>query len=545
MRQIIGSLRNSLLRKELPALKNTPVNALWALTGVSLGGRMDAAIGVIDIGMTNKKIAIYDDELRELDRVYRTFPALPVQDPSTGETLEMHDLRGMEEWFFQELKRLGEKYPIKALAVTTHGATMVCIDKDGQVCAPCIVYTHEPGSGFQESFYRLAGDREYLQRTTYTPPFSALINPAKGILFLQTHFPEDFAKTTLLLSYPQYWGYVLTRQAGVEPTYAGCHTYLWDHKAGTYSPVADTLGIRQLLPERYENSYEILGTLSNDAAARTGLDPSVIVTMGIHDSNASLLPYLAKDGQGDFVLNSTGTWCVSMHPQENLDYNPDDIGKIVFFNQSALRKPIKTSIFLGGMEFDTWSRIFSSLNNHRPLPEYHPGAIRAVLVEKDCFLLPELVPGSGQFNTSQAGILEKGTFYPFGAIQTGEAVPPVMYDGNRFRALLTISLVIQTVTALTRAGMRKDTRVFTEGGFRKNQGYNSLLVSVLPDNPVRLTNMNEATALGAAMTASMALNGKTLQDIAGSINIEYTDIPSDSFPHFEAYRDAWIAAAEG
>ena len=87
-------------------------------------------------------------------------------------------------------------------------------------------------------------------------------------------------------------------------------------------------------------------------AKELGLDELVIVTAGIHDSNASLLPYIARGSDKDFILNSTGTWCVCMHPDvsENVKsfYNPDDIGKTVFFNRSALDTPVKTAIFVGG-----------------------------------------------------------------------------------------------------------------------------------------------------------------------------------------------------
>ncbi len=34
---------------------------------------MEYAIAVIDIGMTNKKIAVYDNSLRQLDARYRNF----------------------------------------------------------------------------------------------------------------------------------------------------------------------------------------------------------------------------------------------------------------------------------------------------------------------------------------------------------------------------------------------------------------------------------------------------------------------------------------
>ncbi|MDR1898719.1 MAG: carbohydrate kinase [Treponema sp.] len=501
---------------------------------------MEYAIAVIDIGMTNKKVAVFDDSLRQIDMVSRTFPPLMVS--HGGGDLETHDLGSMKEWFFAELKQFASRYPVRAVSVTTHGATFVCLDKDGQVCAPCVFYTYEPGEAFHRQFYALAGDRDRLQETTFTPPFSSLINPAKGIFFLQKHFPENFSRVATLLNYPQYWGFVLTGVTGIEPTYMGCHTYLWNHEEGTYSPVPEALGIRKLLPENYRNSYETLGSLTGEALALTGLPKDTIVTMGIHDSNASLLPYLARDDGGDFILNSTGTWCVLMHPQDKFNFNPGDIGNIVFFNQSALRKPVKTSIFCGGMEFDTWMGLYKQYNPQAEGPSYDPEVFAALFRENDSYLLPELVPGSGQFNKSQSGILEKGKFYPIEEIRKGN-IPPAMREGKKFFALLTASLVIQTVVASRRAGRREGTRIFTEGGFRKDRAYNQLLAAMLPENRVYLTNMNEATSTGAAMTAVMAYTGKSHNDIADTLSIEYSAVEAAAFPNHTHYTEKWLAAA--
>ena len=88
---------------------------------------MDTAIAVVDIGMTNKKVALYDRNLRMLDSVSRTF------DPITLEGLDTHDLEGMEEWFLDSLAAFGRRFPIGAIAVTTHGATMVCVGRVGGV----------------------------------------------------------------------------------------------------------------------------------------------------------------------------------------------------------------------------------------------------------------------------------------------------------------------------------------------------------------------------------------------------------------------------
>ena len=100
---------------------------------------MDYAIAVIDIGMTNKKVAVYDEALRQLDAQYRVF------EPLITDGLPCHDLDAMETWFLDKLASAGKKFPIKAITVSTHGANFVCTGKDGKAAVPCIFYTHEPG----------------------------------------------------------------------------------------------------------------------------------------------------------------------------------------------------------------------------------------------------------------------------------------------------------------------------------------------------------------------------------------------------------------
>jgi sugar (pentulose or hexulose) kinase len=507
---------------------------------------MEYALAVIDIGMTNKKLVIFDETLSQIDMVSKTFS--PIILNHQGMELETHDLEGMKDWFLAELKKFAALYPVKAIAVSAHGASFVCVDEAGKVCAPCVFYTYEPGEAFQEEFYALAGSRAELQRTTFTPALSAMINPAKGIFFLQKFFPGEFARTRTLLNLPQYWSFVLSGVTGIEPTYLGCHNYLWNHTAKTYSPVVDKLGIRELLPKNYKNTYESIGPISPETAAKTGLPPDTLVTMGIHDSNASLLPYLTGGSGGDFVLNSTGTWCVCMHPQEDFVFNPGDIGNSVFFNQSALGKPVKTANFLGGMEFDVWTGLFKSINKtaaaERPVPgaAFNAGILQSVISENDTYLLPELVSGSGQFSASKSGILEKGIFYPTGEIREGK-IPPVLRDGERFYAVLTLSLVIQTIVGTTRVGLRDGSLLYIEGGFRKDRAYTTVLASALVKNRIFLTSMKEATASGTAMTALMAYTGKGIDEMGQYISIEKEEIKPESFTGIEAYIESWLSAA--
>lgn len=511
---------------------------------------MDYAIAVLDIGMTNKKVAIYDSSLKQLEAQYKNFEPLMI------DGLPAHDLDAMEEWFLHCLAGAARKYPVKAIAISCHGATFVCVGKDGKACVPCIYYTHEPGDAFHDHFFDLFGNPRQLQLTTGTPNLKAMINSAKGILFAKERFPEQFEQTRLLLHYPQYWAYRLSGVAGAESTYTGCHTYLWDWTRSDLSSVAEKLGIQKLMPEKLHNSWDVLGIVSKDIAKKTGLDPKTILTLGIHDSNSALLPHFAKKGKTGFVLNSTGTWCVIMNPVEEYAFSEEELGKVVFFNQSAFKTPVKTAIFLGGLEFEHWSRLLMQLHGVDELPPYEPTLYRSILAEKKSFILPELTPGSGQFPGSRARVVDEAVPYPFEDIETAvrklvdtpnptaafndKAIPPCFHDYERGIAVLRISLVLQTLTALERAGIQQGAEVFTEGGFRVNEAYNVLLSSALSKNRLFLSDIAEASAFGAAMTAKMALSGENLQALSNDFTIEYAEIDKETIPELQPYRQIWL-----
>ena len=203
---------------------------------------MAKTIAVIDIGMTNKKIAIYSAGLELLAIEKKSFG------PVMADGLEAHDLEAMETWFFSTLKSLTASHDIGALAICAHGATFVCADSSGRAVLPCLYYTHEPGPEFQRRFYAMAGDPRELQAATGTPVLSALINPAKGLLFARELWPDAYETMELALPYPQYWGMKFTGKAGVEGTYVGCHTYLYDWTKNGWSSVARALGLEGKLP---------------------------------------------------------------------------------------------------------------------------------------------------------------------------------------------------------------------------------------------------------------------------------------------------------
>ncbi len=472
---------------------------------------MDHVIAVLDIGKTNKKIAVYNRSLTLVELKSAKFPAVDFEDVRVEQVIEL------EKWFLSTIRELGKKYDIQAISITTHGAAAVCIGKDGLPAVPVLDYTNEVDEDVHREFYRAVGSPAELQKETCTAEIRPLINVAKLLFYTRRRFPEHFSRVEHVLLYPQYFAYRLTGQIAADYTYVGCHTYLWNFAEEKWSNAAKELDLESLLPGSVDYPTKIVGTLSREVVEKTGLAPETPVLLGVHDSNSSLLPYLYMD-DGDFLLNSTGTWCVAMHPEERAVMKDDDIGKTVFYNLSVNNTPVKTAIFMGGLEFETWFTVLQQLHGRDDKPTISEQGIQTVIDAAEDFILPGVVQGAGQYPNSVAQVVSKGTRHTLESIQAGEHVPELFQDYEKAFTVLLLSLVLHTKVAFERAGLKKGTPIYTEGGFRQNKWYNKLLTVLFPENPVHTTGIEEATSYGAAWLGWAAVENKELKSMS-----EYTD----------------------
>lgn len=485
---------------------------------------MEPVIAVLDIGKTNKKTVLFDMDLKMRDARRRKI------EPILEDGIRVEDVHGIEDWFFQQLRELGTDYDIRAIAITTHGAGAVCVGSDGDPSVPPVDYTQPVEDGVRERFFAEMGSPDELQVATATAEVQPLINVGKSLFYLKERYPADFAKTKHVLLFPQYFAFRLTGVATADITYTGCHTYLWDFQKRDWSVVADRLGIREALPKKPVLPTETIGTITPEIARKTGLSTDVVVTAGIHDSNSSILPYLITR-EKDFVLNSTGTWCVAMRPTESVSFAPDEVGKMVFYNLSYAGKPIKTSILLGGLEYETYHKILADRHSRTDHPGFDPALVASLIEENNTHVLPSVVKGAGQFPESDPRVVEIGdtgerTEIPLEEIQDGRRSPHVFEDYERALAIVDLSVAIQTVVALKRVGLTEGTDVFIEGGFRNNETYLALLTALLPNNPVSLTSIEEATSFGAALCGKAALTGQAVEELSDSVAIEIQRIRS-------------------
>ena len=491
-------------------------------------------IAVLDIGKTNKKILIYDANLNIVDEQFTRIPEIVDGD------VYYDDIENLKSWILDTLGVFAAKYDIKVISTSAHGATYSLVDEHGESVVPQVAYTTDPSEEFHKKFYELCGDPITLQKLTATPNFNLLINPAKGIYFSQLKFPEKFSEVRHLLLYAQFFGYWLTGNVCADPTYVGNHTYLWNFEKNDWSDVADRLKIRHLLPKTFKNPWESIGAIKEGIVKKTGLSKYTIVTAGIHDSNASLLPYMISKNE-PFLLNSTGTWCVIMNEKEEVKFEQDELGKVVFYNMNAFWKPIKTAIFLGGMEFEYYAELLKKIHGRMDFPSFDEEVFQKIIYDNDKFILPSVAKGIGQFPDSIPRVVEGDKIFFLDDIDAGKSVPSFFQNYEEAFAVLNLSLAIQTKVSFDRADMTPGLQVFTEGGFSRNDSYNTLMTSFYPDSAFYLTDLKEASAFGAAITAKAAYENLNIRSLGSFISVDKKIVPKNNLKGINDYYAKFLS----
>jgi sugar (pentulose or hexulose) kinase len=487
-------------------------------------------IAVLDIGRTNKKLLVYDMNLNQVDHAYAT-----IEEAQTG--MEYHEpLSAVTEWFLGALAEMARRYSIKVISISTYGATFVCLDGEGKVALPAMSGATDPGEAFHKAFDSAIGDPFDIHRRMATPRMPFLSGLSRGIYYVKEHYPEQFAQVRTILTLPNYYGFLLTGKTGIEPTYLGAHTGLWDFEHSRFSDMRERLGVKDLIPGEVSRPWDVLGTVKPEIARQTGLSGDVVVTMGIHDSNASLLPFLIKERE-NFMLVSTGSMCVVMNPSGGSVMREDELGEMVYFNLSAFGEPVKTALFVAGLEFDLYMGLLEGSHGRRDHPELNPGMLTDILGSCDEFVLPAVVP-FGMYMHSPGRLIQAGRVYPLGDVFAGKS-PEFLNNYERAYAVLILSMALHTRKAMQRAGMSPGKTVFIEGGFSHNALYAQLIAALFPESPVMLTDLNEATALGAAMLGLAAHEGLEPHRLSERFSMTASRVMPINLPGLNAYAEAF------
>ena len=261
---------------------------------------MKKVIAVFDIGKTNKKIFLFD---KDFEVVYKDL--VRFDEIVDDDSYPCDDIESIEKWIKNEVKTIQDKkeFSIRAINFSTHGATLVYLDKYGKRTTPLYNYLKPLDFDFTP-FYEANGGIEEFSRKTASPAYG-MLNSGLQMYWLKHYKPHFWSKSTTILHYPQYLSYLFSHKISVDYTSIGAHTAIWDFDTMQYHSWLSKENIK--LPEPEPGKYATLALVNGQEIA---------VGKGLHDSSSSIIP-LWEDNESsnrEFILLSTGTWIICMNP---------------------------------------------------------------------------------------------------------------------------------------------------------------------------------------------------------------------------------------
>jgi sugar (pentulose or hexulose) kinase len=431
--------------------------------------RVRGNLVVLDIGKTLSKLSLWTPEGELLERRERRN-----QRCYSGGRLVL-DVNGIEEWLTEALGDLPGKERIGGIIPIGHGAAAALI-RDGALAAPPPDYESPVASQVRDAY---EGERDPFTETG-SPALPDGLNLGIQLYRLERSHPELFDQRTQILTWPQYWSWLLSGVAATEVTSLGCHTDLWNPAAAAPSKMAICRGWAKLLAP-LRPAGEALGRLRREWVSRTGLPQSVQVYCGIHDSNAALVAARAHRelAHGELTVLSTGTWFVAMRSlAASAPFSPRLMpeGQDVLVNVDIDRTPVPSARFMGGREIHLLTALAS---RQIDIPADQPAMLGAAasVLSRGAMVLPTLAPGCGPFPKAKGGWVEKPE------------------EPLELRAAASLYVALMTDAMLELIGARRD--LLVEGRFAAAELFVRALAQLRPDLRVFTSSANADVAQGA------------------------------------------------
>lgn len=411
-------------------------------------------IAILDIGKTNKKCFVFDEGYRI---VFEKTTQLTETVDEDGEPCE--DLNLLKDWVLNTVREVlnDPRFQIRAINVTTYGASFVHLDAKGKPLTPLYNYLKPFPDALKKQFFETYGGEDKIALETASPVLGNL-NSGMQLYALKYQKPLIFKQIKYALHLPQYVAFGIKSGgdfksppdcATSEITSIGCHTMLWDFRKNDYHDWVIAEGIDQKFPPFAKSGDDFKSSPDYNSGS------------GLHDSSAALIPYLAYFKE-PFLLISTGTWCISLNPFNPEPLTNEELEQDCLCYLTYEGKPVKAARYFGGHE--------------------HEQAVKAIATK---FGAPE-------------------DFYKTISLSSSSPEAAAYLD---FMRQLVDKQIISTRLALGNSPVR---RLFVDGGFSKNEIYMRLLAESFPEMAIFAAEVAQATALGAALAIHPVWNTKPL-----------------------------------
>jgi len=436
---------------------------------------------IFDIGKTNKKFFLFDENFQEVYREYTRFEEIKDEDGFPTENLV-----ALQKWLKELFNRILEdkEYDVKAINFSTYGASFVHIDDHGEILTPLYNYTKPMDPSLIDSFFDKYGPEMEFSRKTGSSN-SGMLNSGMQLYWLKKTKPEVFKKIKYSLHLPQYLSYIFTGIPLSEYTSIGCHTALWDYDKKDYHNWVYQEKITNILPP-------IVSTETSINMNYNGR--RIKIGVGIHDSSSALLPYV-RSTKESFILVSTGTWSVSLNPFTDKILTEHDIQESCINYMRINGKAVKSSRLLLGNEYKYQ---VTKLSEHFDVAsDYHKS------IKFDCEIYKRIL-GDFTYKFKWKNMVDED--------MPSETVLDFENFEDAYHHFMTELVLLQVKSIKTVAGSRRIEKLFVDGGFSDNDVFIKLLSHYLRNMELRSTSSSLGSALGAAISISdTKLNSKFLK----------------------------------
>ena len=254
-------------------------------------------IAGLDIGTTGCKLTVFDESGNQLGKAYRDYP---VRRGMSGHEI---DISAMMESVYGIIGEMAAQYPdIGGIGVTSFGETFVMTDAAGEPLHNAMLYTDPRGAEECRALRDRLGAAHIAEITGLAPHEMYSIGK---MMWLKRHRPEVCAAAKRIHLVEDFVVWRLTHRAQIDYSLAA-RTMAFDINTLDWSgEIFDAAGIDMALMSRPVPTGTVAGTVTPEAARRTGLGGGCVVVSVSHDQVAAAVGAGAFDGS--VAVDGAGT----------------------------------------------------------------------------------------------------------------------------------------------------------------------------------------------------------------------------------------------
>ena len=261
----------------------------------------------IDVGTTGAKTLLYSNDGELLGHAYRPYDTKIPQ--------PLYSEQNPEDWWSAVCETIREvcsdpdaAQRVAAVSLSVQGGTLVPVDENLRPVRPAIVWNDTRGIAEKEAYLREAGDSASMYEKSGWQLGCGM--NALMIRWMRDHEPELFEKTDMFLSVPDYISAKMTGIAALDVSNSGINQ-MADIRKGCYDPeLLQFAGVTEDKLGKIVTSGDVIGHLTAEAAAATGLSTNCVLVAGAHDQYCVTLGAGANRA-GDILIGSGTCWVVT------------------------------------------------------------------------------------------------------------------------------------------------------------------------------------------------------------------------------------------